>query len=170
MAFLVQDDAGSVDGANAYVDAAFFTAYHGDRGNSFTATTQQIEEALVRATDHLDYSFTFVGERARTEQRTQWPRIDAEDRNRRVRSGVPEEVKEACADYALVALSQELNPDPSRDDTGQAVTSTSEQVGPIQESKSFAAGGAFRLPKYPKADFKLKSSGLALSGRVLRRA
>jgi hypothetical protein len=170
MAFTLQDNNGSVDDANAYIDATFFKTYHKDRGNSFSGGTSTIQDAIVTATDYLDFRFCWVGEQANTAQRTQWPRIGAEDRNNNLRSGIPNEVKEACAEYARIALSQTLNPTPDRDDTGRAVQSKSERVGPIEESVEYASGASFQLPKYPAADQKLTGSGLAIAGKILRRA
>lgn len=170
MAFTVQDDNGSVAGANAYIDVAFLDAYHLDRGNTVTGTTTEKEQAIVRATDYMDHRFRWVGERQSIDQRTGWPRIGAEDRDDDHRSGIPEEVKEACAEYALISLSATLNPTPTRDDTGRSMQSKSEKVGPISESVSFVSGGSFSMPKYPVADNKLRGAGLVVSGRIMRRA
>ncbi len=157
MAILVQNDAGSIDGANAYVSVAEFKAYHDGRGNSYGAAADAaIEQAIVRATDYLDTRFRFVGIRCRPEQRTAWPRVAAEDPDRFVRTGIPVEVKEACSEYALLALTQEVNPNPTQDATGRPVQAKSSAVGPISESTTYAAGAVFQLPKYPKADQKIR--------------
>lgn len=169
MAFELQTDDGSLT-ANAYVSAAAFKTYHDDRGNDRAGFgDSQIQRAIIRATDYLDQRFRFVGMKERTEQRTQWPRIGAVDRDGRLRSGVPWEVEEACADYALIALRQTLNPTPARDDSGRTVVSRSETVDVISESVTFD-GGSYSLPKYPVADQKLKASGLVVSGVEIRRA
>lgn len=171
MTLLVQDDSGSVDGANAYVTAAFFDSYHLDRGNSLVGfTTEQREQAIVRATDYLDQRFRFIGDRTRVAQRTAWPRLSAEDADGNWRGGIPTEIKEACAEYALVALTQALNPTPTRDPTGVSVIAKSERVGPISEFTQYGDGGALALPSYPAADTRLRASGLVVSGRDLKRA
>lgn len=171
MALLVQDESGSVAGANAYIDAAFFNAYHDARGNSLTGfTTEQREQAIVRATDYLDQRFRFIGDRISVAQRTAWPRLSAEDSDGNWRHGVPNEIKEACAEYALIALTQTLNPTPTRDPTGVAVIAKSEKVGPLSEYTQYGDGGALSLPQFPVADSRLKSSGLVVSGRDLKRA
>lgn len=169
MSFLVQDDNGTVDNANAYVTVAFVRAYFTDRGVSTASfTDQQLQEAIVRATDYLDGRFLFPGERGRPEQRTQWPRIDAEysDDDRPI-FGVPVEIEEACSEYTLIAAAQEINPTPTRDATGQRIQSKSETVGPISTSVSYVGGAAFSLPAYPKADLKLRRVTLA-GGEVYR--
>lgn len=169
MTFIVQT--GSVPSANSYITVQQFKDYHKDRGNDLpTSKSSDIEKALVRATDYLDTRFRFVGEKTRSDQRTSWPRIDAEDNNDKVRFGVPFEVEDATAEYALISLSQTLNPNPVRDDTGQKVQSKSEKVGPLDESVTYTAGSSFQLPKYPVADQKLTAIGLAIQGKILRRA
>jgi hypothetical protein len=52
-----------IDGANAYIDVAFFTKYHNSRGNAVPAgaTTPMIQSAIVQATDYIDAKYRFVG-------------------------------------------------------------------------------------------------------------
>ena len=96
MSLIVQNDSGSQTGANGYITVAFFRSYHDDRCNaSISFDTKQIEGAIVRATDHVDQRFRFVGEKQNGQsQTTAWPRLDAEDIDDDVRSNVPQEVKE----------------------------------------------------------------------------
>lgn len=170
MALTVQTDQGNVDGANAYVDAAYVIAYHADRGLDLSATaTATLEAAIVRATDYLDQRFTFVGVPIYSDQSTGWPRSNAKDINGWLVSGIPLAVKQATAEYANIALSQELNPTPERDATGQLIAAKSEGVGPLEESIRYAAASAFKMPKYPKADRILIVKGLVVSNRQIRR-
>lgn len=173
MALIVQDNTGSVAGANAYITVAEFNAYHDDRGGDYSgaaADDEAIEAAIVRATDYLDQRFTFVGKKRRgRDQTTEWPRSDARDRDQHYVNDIPPEVKEACAEYALRALAAELNPDPERNASGVAVLSKSEAVGPISESVTFVGGAVFQMPKYPAADQKLVRAGLVRSGGTLLR-
>lgn len=172
MALHVQDDNGSVGAANSYLTVDEFKAYHTDRGNVFSAYSDSlIQTSLVRATDYLDQRFTFVGERLRgRDQTTEWPRSNARDRDRYAVLGIPTEVKEATAEYALRACAiGALNPDPSRDDSGAAVQSKTETVGPITETTTFVSGSRFSLPKYPAADQKLYKAGLVRTGGTLAR-
>lgn len=170
MAFTVQNNQGSVAEANSYITVTEFKDYHKDRGNTYSAGTKAIEQALVKATDYIDQRFRFIGEKPNQSQTTSWPRIDAEDRDDNLRTGIPLEIKEATAEYALVALTADLNPAPTRDDTGALVEGRVDVVGPIREERRYASAAAFSLPKYPQADHKLISTGLVVSGRVLRRA
>ena len=170
MAFTLQNDSGGVAGANAYIDAAFFKDYHRDRGTLEDGLeTSAINQAIIRATDYLDARFNFIGERQNVNQTTEWPRINAYDRSDDYIDGIPDEVKEACAEYAAIAISQTLNPTPDRDATGRKVQSKSEAVGPISERTVYTSGAVFELPKYPIADRKLIARGLVeRAGRTIR--
>lgn len=172
MTLVVQDDNGNAAGANGYLSVADFKLYHDARANPYSSFNDTaIAAAIVRATDYLDTRFRFVGERRNSPdiQSTQWPRNGAYDQDRRMITGVPREVKEATAEYALRALSSPINPDPARDVTGAAVAERSESVGPISESVKFVGGATFVLPKYPAADNKLRMAGLLRNaGSLLR--
>jgi hypothetical protein len=52
-----------INGANAYIDEAFFALYHTSRGNAVPAgkTSAQIQAAIVQATDYLDQKYRFSG-------------------------------------------------------------------------------------------------------------
>jgi len=52
-----------IDGANAYIDVAFFAKYHGSRGNAVPtgATAPMIQMAIVQATDYIDAKYAFNG-------------------------------------------------------------------------------------------------------------
>lgn len=177
MALVLQNDTGSVPNANAYIDVAFFKAYHDDRGNDYTtvppATDDDLAKKIIIATDYVDTRFRYIGCRLiGRQQATEWPRQSAYDLDRYAVIGIPMEVKEATAEYALRALMGDgpLNPDPSRDESGAAIQSKSEQVGPIQESVTYVGGATVTMPKYPAADQKLRKSGLVLNGGTLLRA
>lgn len=173
MTLVVQDDTGTVSGANGYISVAEFKTYHDDRANDYSAAVDDaaIGVAIVKATDYLDQRFAFVGRR-RTgrEQTTEWPRTNAYDRDGFYVSNIPTELKEACAEYALRAIAAALNPDPDADATGRAVQSKSESVGPISSSVTYVAGAVLSLPKYPAADLRLTKTGLVMQGGEVRRA
>lgn len=170
MTEIVQDDNGSVEDANSYQSVADFKAYHDARGNDYSDFDDAaISTALVRATDYLDNTFNFIGTRGSTDQSTKWPRDNAYDRDGYLVLGIPKAVKKATNEYGLIAAKQEINPNPTRDETGQRVIQMSETVGPISESKTFASGAAFSMPVYPVADSMLKSAGLVVAGSQIIR-
>lgn len=170
MALSVQDDTGLVTGANGYISVDWFKSYHSDRGQTVTALDPAIEAAIIKATDYVDQRFHFVGRRSNgRQQTTEWPRISAEDRDGYGIDGLPTELKEAVAEYAMRALTIVLNPDVESSTTGAAILSKSETVGPISESTTFASPGQIQLPKYPAADSKLRTAGLLRSTGEIRR-
>lgn len=172
MALTPQNDSGTVVGANAYIDVAFFKSYHDERGNVYSAADDVLGQKIILATDYLDERFLYAGQKlGGTAQTTEWPRLSAYDQNRLAILGIPTAVKEATAEYALRALTlASLNPDPDRDSTGATIQSKSEAVGPISESVTFVGGATFQMPKYPAADQKLRRAGLIRSGGTLLRA
>ena len=182
MAFVAEDGTG-MSTANGYVSTAFADGYHADRGHSawslqsdgVTAVTdQQKQEAIVRATDHIDRVFgsRFLGYKSTDAQALEWPRSEAFDRNNFLLSGVPILLQRATAEYALRALLYGvLTPDkppvgPRQDLTagadapaygsgyGQA-TLVREKVGPLETESRYAAAGTSEvreLEQYPAAD------------------
>lgn len=154
MAFTVEDGTGSAS-ANAYVSVAYCDSWHSDRGaTAWTGTDTVKEQAIVRATDYLDRRYNFVGTKASTDQALEWPRANVEDPWGRDYAAVPEEVKRACAEAALLALSNDLIPTPTYDAIGQA-TMKREKVGPIETEASYQTGAA-PLKRWPHIDLILK--------------
>ena len=170
MALTVQDDTGLVAGANGYISVSWFKSYHLDRGTMTAAADSAIESAIIRATDYVDQRFHFVGRQSNgRQQTTEWPRFGADDRNGYGIDGLPMELKEAVAEYALRSLTATLNPDVPATETGAAILSKSETVGPISESVTYANPAQVQLPKYPAADMKLRAAGLLRSSGEIRR-
>lgn len=163
-----------VDNANSYATIAGFKAYHLDRGRDIcTMTEEDIASMLILATDYVDTRFRFPGEQERREHRTQWPRFFVTDNNEKHVAGVPLEIVEAVYEYALIAFNKterELYENPTLDDTGRIVQKKRERVDVIEESIEYVGGAQFVLPKYPRADQKLFSRGLALKTRNLKRS
>lgn len=165
MAFNVQDDDGLVSEANAYADLSFVRAYHLDRGRDLSSTADSdLQVAIIKATQYVDTRYTFPGSRQNRDQSTEWPRLDVTDRSGYLVDGIPRAVKQATAELANRALTEDLLADPTRDDSGRAVLSKSEGVGPIKEAVEYAAGGSFQLPEYPSVDRMLLAAGLLSGG------
>lgn len=178
MAFLVQDDSGSVAGANSYLSVADFNSYHTDRnvtdvidGNFDTA---DVQGALVKAADYIDSRYSFVGEKRVGTQPMQWPRFDAEDRDDHIVFGIPQVIKEAAAELALAELGApgSLFPGISIDPSGQGIKKTRKKLDVLElETEYFgeSSSSAKRLPVFYQADWRIKRSGLLMSGRRLVR-
>lgn len=156
MAFVVEDGNG-LSTANAFITVAFFKDYHEDRGNDISALIpdSKIEQLIVKATDYINRRFgrKFVGRRAYEGQGLSWPRAGAYYLSGWAAEGVPVEVRQATAEYALRANAGDLAPDLTYDQTNAPVTEREERAGPIVERYKFGGGGmASTFRKYPLAD------------------
>lgn len=170
VAIQVQNDNGTVTGANAYVTVAAFKAYCDLRGYAYASpvayTDDQIAVAIIKATDYVDGRFKFRGTRRNDPltQPTQFPRANAWDDDGRGISGIHPALKNAVCEYAFRALTGvTLNPDPVRDSSGQAVKSFSKKAGPVEQSYEYANAGSVTFPRYPLADRMLANAGLLAS-------
>lgn len=99
-------------GSDSYVsieDADQYWQNH-PRGDSWAdATILEKEAALREATTYVDNRYTWIGHHPGiTSQNLSWPRLDAVDKQGRVRTGIPQEVKDATAYLAEQSLSKGL--------------------------------------------------------------
>lgn len=169
MAFTVQDGTTPVAGANAYITEQEFKDYHNERGNDIASLAGgDIQKAIIKATDYIDTKFRFKGTRVAAGQSTLWPRLDALDCEGDEVTGIPSAIKDATAEYAFIASSQDLNPNPTRDASGTKVELTKRKVGPLETETRFVEGSTFSSPKYPVADNIIKASCLTVNQGVLR--
>lgn len=94
MAFIVEDGT-AVPDANAYVSLAAANAYWDDRGASaeWTAASDAVkQQAIVKATEYINFAFAWVSEEAVYDQALAWPRYDYD--------GLPSELLNATARLA----------------------------------------------------------------------
>lgn len=131
--------------SNAYLTAAEADAYlegHINAAAWTAATTGAKEQALVAATRRLDQD-QWVGGAASTTQALKWPRIWCEDENGNEIAAdvIPQEIKDATAELALVLLTQPAYLDGSTLAGYQQVT-----VGPISVTPLGAGSTANQLP------------------------
>lgn len=172
MAFTVQNENGTVPGANAYVSVDEFKSFHTDRGTLGTHTDEQIVKAIILATDFLDTRYSFVGEQLNLDQGTQFPRRIPGSSSRDVRRGLPRALKQAACLLAARALAgATLLPDPTFN-PGGVVVSVTKKVGPLETSTQFAApepGAAPAAPQYPDVDLQLKNAKLLATAGLSRR-
>ncbi|MEE7442673.1 hypothetical protein MOR12E_28880 [Methylobacterium oryzae] len=86
---------------------AFADTFHSDRGNAAWASADNASKqaALVKATDYLDQTFSFLGERATEAQALEFPRDYGDGKQ-----PLPAKLKQATAVLALEALTKDLNP------------------------------------------------------------
>lgn len=104
-----------IPGANSYVTAAECTTYHTARGNTaWTGTDAVKEAALLKAAQYLDghYCNRFKGGKYQPlEQSLQWPRVGVFiDGHLLDAYTIPQRMKDAQCELALIALSADLAP------------------------------------------------------------
>lgn len=157
MALIVQNDDGLVAGANSYIDVDYFNEYHSARGVAVDDfEIEQIEPAIIKATDYIDSNFVYKGSSLNgRDQTTQWPRSGATDAQGYYVEGIPREVKAAAAEYAIRAISSDLLPDPVYDQSGRTVSEKTTVVGPITTTVKYAVSDSInqpQAPSYPAVD------------------
>lgn len=159
MTLIVEDGTGLTN-SESWISVLYFITHHNNRGNVFTATTAQIEAVLRKATEYMEarWSNVWVGIRHSPLQALSWPRDGAfYPDDGRIAQGVPVEVKRACAEYALRALTDKLAPDIEYTTTTGLIEETEDRVGPIMERRKYRAGGiAITFRKFPVVDISLK--------------
>lgn len=172
MAFQVQDDDATVDGANSYVAVADVRAWAADRGIDLSAYLDAaVQVAAIKATDYLDskYGSRYVGYQLRRLQGTLFPRGGTTSFLR----GLPPALKLACCSLAHRALTSTLMPDPSFDASGQKVIESTKKVGPIETTTKYseAHGTSAMAREYPEITLMLQAAGVigsSASGQLAR--
>lgn len=200
MAFTVEDGTG-LSTSNAYLSVADFTTHHTDRNVTSVVDgafeTAEIQGALVQATDYIDKRFgrRFRGWRRSRAQALEWPRTDAFDDDDYLLPLVPEQLKKATAEYALIVLQlgRGLAPIPGTPfpivETDGTVTSEAsgalrrsrDKVGPIEEEREYmsaletnkpmtSTGNSIQnIPEYPQADLWIEELTVSRGSRRLLR-
>lgn len=164
MAFEVQDPTTPTSTANSYISVDEFKDYHDDRGGDYSAMTDpEIEQALVRATDYMDIRWEYQGYDVDSDQSTQVPRDGVYDNNGYLIEGIPNDIKKACAEYAMIAADQDLAMNPTQN-AGGIVKSLREKVDVIETEVVYKDGVRYAAPIYPIPDGFMKASGLISSG------
>jgi hypothetical protein len=130
---LVVEDGSGLSTAESYISLAGANTRHTAFGNTaWTGTDAAKEAALRRATAHMEQAYRqrWKGARLTQDQALSWPRYNAlVDGFALASDAVPDAVAHACADLALKALADDLNPDLTR-------TVIREKVGPLETEYS----------------------------------
>lgn len=154
MAITVEDGTGKAD-AQSYLSVADANSYFSTRGVTAWAGVDSVKEAaLIAATEYIDIRWgkLLKGELEFPDvQALLFPRTGIYDEQGRLMDGVPVRLKRATAEYAVIHLSQTLMPNPTIEDNGKTLTSSTETVGPITEAKQYTQG-FMKVKPYPKAD------------------
>jgi len=168
MSLIVEDGTG-LSTAQSYASVAEADAYHLALGNTSwgTATTANKETALTRASRALDgmYGARWPGLRVQPSQALDWPRFDAEDREgyEVASDSVPQAVKNACCEAALVELGEAYALSKSLDRGGRVKR---EKLGALETEY---ADGAPAGKSYP-AIYQALARLIPSAGLTIRRA
>lgn len=111
----------------------------------------------------------FVNGKDGGSQCLEFPRLRLFDSRGQFITGIPLNLKQAGAEYAVRAVNAKLVADPTVDATGRVVNEKLEKVGPIEERTVYAEGEALEhlIPPYPAAD-KLLDEYLKPAGGAIR--
>jgi len=136
MAFTVQDDTGTEANANAYISVLELKDYWADRGDILLDSDAVLQAMIVEATQYIDFRYRYKGTKLEgRDQTTQFPRYLLYDLNDDLVEGIPREVKEACAEYALASQTIDLT---GTSTTGSGtIIEESSKVGPIEKSVKY---------------------------------
>lgn len=164
MALVVEDGSG-LSTAESYVSVADADTRRTNLGSDAAwtaATTAAKEAALRKATEYLEQAYRnrWQGYRQTTTQALSWPRNSVViDINTQIATDiVPVEVRNACADLALKALSETLAADLTRG-------VVREKVGPIETEYDRASPQAVR---YRAIDMALAPYLKSSTARLVR--
>jgi len=169
MAIIVEDGTGLTN-AETYTSVAEATAYFAARGNEAWADVENKEAALRKATDYMMQAYRehWKGYRVKADQALDWPRyqVPREGPGGAFYGGidyyphtvVPTEIKNACAELALVAASQDLMPNLER-------AKRHVSIGPI--SVSYDRGSA-ESTRFRAVDMTLRPFLKNLGNGVMR--
>ena len=174
MAFLVEDGTG-LAASNSYLSIADYKTYWTDRGVTIGESDAEIQAALIRSSDYVDFNNNFIGTKSLSTQNMEWPRYNAYDQLGVAYSGVPSDLEKAIAEYtareiaSTTTTDSTLSPDPTYDATGgKLILKRSKAEGLESEKEYSESHGTTTMRAYPAADKYLKH--LTISGRQTLRA
>lgn len=102
------------------------------------------------------------------QQPLEFPRESLRDAVGELVVGIPEKLKEATHEYALLSNTTDLDPNPVIDDTGLRVIKTRERVDVIEEETEYAEGTEIRTTRpFPAAD-RLLAEYVRSANEVIR--
>lgn len=159
---LVVEDGTGLTTANSYASVLEVDAYFTERGNATWNGTASKDTLLISATDYLDatYGARFKGAALTSTQALQFPK-DAF-------TGIPVQLKRACFELALLAVSGSLfAPNVTADEASLKAKSVT--VGPVTTNKEFfGRKTSSDTPVYPKVEALLKPLLKTASSVVIR--
>lgn len=133
-------------GTDAYISEVDADSYWSDRGNTDWDASLTKEADIRKATDWINNSFTFVGEKATATQRLQWPREHAYADGFLIASTeIPWQVEEATAIVADLFRQGTFNLDGVITDDESAISMQKVDVITVQYDTSKRLRGKTQL-------------------------
>ncbi len=161
MALVVEDGTGLTT-ANSYASVLEVDAYFTERGNAAWNGAASKDTLLIAATDYLDatYGPKFKGLALTSTQSLQFPKD--------VFTGIPVQLKRACFELALLAVSGSLfAPNVTAEEA--LLKAKSVTVGPVTTNKEFfGRKTSSDTPVYSKVEALLKPLLKTVSSVVIR--
>lgn len=160
MTFLVQNDTGTVSGANSYNTVQEFRDYWTDRGVDYSSLTDtDVEYLLIKATDYVDTRFIYEGSRLeKRDQSTEFPRSCLYDSECNEVEGVPDEIKQAVNEYAAYQNTTDLFVNISS--TSSGIRREKKKVGPIMKDVEYQGSSSSNTySTITKPDNIIRNSG-----------
>tara|TARA_R110002096_G_scaffold104099_1_gene229112 strand:- start:1546 stop:2067 length:522 start_codon:yes stop_codon:yes gene_type:complete len=150
---LIVEDGSVVPNANGYISVAELDAYWLCRNVTLTQTDPEKEAAIIIATQYVDLNNKWKGSICMSDQSLDWPRTGVMDDEGRIIPSftIPDQLKNAVAEYTQRQLSADLQPDVT--DAG-TLKKVKKKVDVIETETEYqeGTGGYFGLRSYPLAD------------------
>ncbi len=153
---LVIEDGTGVSNAQSYLDVIGFKSYCTARGIPYSSYADPaIEYGLINGTEYIDIRW---GARLKGDlqfpdtQSLLFPRLYIYDEQGRYLTGIPERLKRATAEYALISLTQELMPNYLDQDSDKILIEETKDIGPIKKTQKFQLGRNSGSTSFNKAD------------------
>lgn len=158
---LIVEDGSIVANANGYISVAELKTYWSNRNTTLTQTDDELAAAIIIATQHVDYNYTFKGSIVNSTQSLAWPRTGVVDgRGVTIANNViPVQLKNAIAEFAQRQATAPIQPDV--ESTG-IVKRTKVKVDVIEEETEYEEGTAIGFKSFPQAENYLR--GLTTGG------
>lgn len=124
---------------------------------------------LSQIATNVTVTSVFVNGQDGGSQAREFPRLSMYNQDGEVILGIPIQLKEATAEYAIRAAAEALWFDPVVDEGARTVTERWDIIGPIEERRKFEPGTTLSqiIKPYPAAD-RLMRDFLVPSGRAIR--
>lgn len=119
MTLIVVENGTGLDNANSYISVAEADTYHTTYGNTtWTGSNALKEQYIFKAMQYLENTYFFHGYRTYVVQALQFPRTNIPvDYNEASLDGtVPQKLKDAICELALLSISNNLEPNITKND------------------------------------------------------